>query len=123
MTGWVNLERSSPISRHLSICSEAKDSTYVRDVDLKSWAELPGKNGYNFLHFVPFGYNENEMMRSSSKNMEFILPKNAFYIFIYPQDESYTIKTDFVSRMKKECRNLKAQKQQAEETKYNFGPC
>lgn len=43
MTGWVNLERSSPISRHLSsICSEAKDSTYVRDVDLKSWAELPG---------------------------------------------------------------------------------
>ncbi|CAG9797970.1 unnamed protein product [Chironomus riparius] len=44
MTGWVNLERSSPISRHLSICSEAKDSTYVRDVDLKSWAELPGSS-------------------------------------------------------------------------------
>ena len=43
MTGWVNLERSSPISRHLSICSEAKDSTYVRDIDLKSWAEMPGK--------------------------------------------------------------------------------
>lgn len=40
--------------------------------------------------------------------MEFILPKNAFYIFIYPQDESYTIKKDFVSRMKKkECWNLK----------------
>lgn len=44
MTGWVNLERSSPISRHLSICSEAKDSTYVREADLKSWAELPGNN-------------------------------------------------------------------------------
>lgn len=49
MTGWVNLDRSSPISRHLSICSEAKDSTYVRDVDLKSWAELPGKEkNHNF---------------------------------------------------------------------------
>lgn len=45
MTGWlVNLDRSSPISRHLSICNEAKDSaTYVRDVDLKAWAEIPGK--------------------------------------------------------------------------------
>lgn len=44
MTGWlVNLDRSSPISRHLSLCSEAKDSTYVRDVDLKSWSEIPGK--------------------------------------------------------------------------------
>lgn len=42
MTGWVNLDRSLPISRHLSICSEAKDSTYVREADLKSWAELPG---------------------------------------------------------------------------------
>ncbi|CAO1317718.1 unnamed protein product [Diamesa serratosioi] len=44
MTGWVNLERSLPISRHLSICSEAKDSTYVREADLKSWAELPGSS-------------------------------------------------------------------------------
>ncbi|CRK86512.1 CLUMA_CG000204, isoform C [Clunio marinus] len=45
MTGWlVNLDRSSPISRHLSICSEAKDSTYVRDVDLKSWSEIPGSS-------------------------------------------------------------------------------
>lgn len=44
MTGWVNLDRSTPISRHLSsLCSEASDSTYVRDVDLKMWAELPGK--------------------------------------------------------------------------------
>lgn len=50
MTGWVNLERSSPISRHLSICSEAKDSTYVRDIDLKSWAELPGKEAF-LQHF------------------------------------------------------------------------
>lgn len=52
MTGWVNLERSSPISRHLSICSEAKDSTYVRDVDLKSWAELPGKKHSFYIHKV-----------------------------------------------------------------------
>lgn len=44
MTAWVDLERSSPISRHMSsLCLEAKDSTYVRIVDLKSWAELPGK--------------------------------------------------------------------------------
>jgi len=49
MTGWVNLDRSVPISRHLSICSEAKDSTYVRDVDLKSWAELPGTCSCSFM--------------------------------------------------------------------------
>jgi hypothetical protein len=45
MSGWINLERSSPISRHLqSLCMEAKDSTYVRDVDIKLWAELPGEH-------------------------------------------------------------------------------
>lgn len=43
MSGWINLERAAPISRHLAtICSEAKDSTYVRAEDVKSWAELPG---------------------------------------------------------------------------------
>lgn len=43
MTAWVDLDRSAPISRHLSsLCTEASDSTYVRDVDLKAWAELPG---------------------------------------------------------------------------------
>lgn len=55
MTGWVNLDRSAPISRHLSsMCAEASDSTYVRDVDLKMWAELPGKIYLifmqNFMH-------------------------------------------------------------------------
>lgn len=44
MTGWVEIERSTPISRHIpALCSEANNSTYVRDVDLKAWAELPGK--------------------------------------------------------------------------------
>ncbi|KXJ83923.1 hypothetical protein RP20_CCG026023 [Aedes albopictus] len=42
MTGWVVLDRAAPISRHIApLCSEAPDSTYARDVDLKAWAELP----------------------------------------------------------------------------------
>ncbi|EDS43566.1 out at first protein [Culex quinquefasciatus] len=42
MTGWVLLDRAGPISRHIApLCSEAQDSTYARDVDLKAWAELP----------------------------------------------------------------------------------
>lgn len=45
MTAWVELDRSKPISRHVSsLCSEAADSTYVRDADLKAWAEMPGNN-------------------------------------------------------------------------------
>ncbi|XP_029723182.1 out at first protein [Aedes albopictus] len=45
MTGWVVLDRAAPISRHIApLCSEAPDSTYARDVDLKAWAELPGSS-------------------------------------------------------------------------------
>ncbi|BFF94799.1 out at first protein [Drosophila madeirensis] len=45
MSSWVQLNRSLPITRHLqTICAEAMDATYVRDVDLKSWAELPGSS-------------------------------------------------------------------------------
>lgn len=45
MTGWVEIERSTPISRHIpALCSEANNSTYVRDVDLKAWSELPGSS-------------------------------------------------------------------------------
>lgn len=44
MSAWVNLNRSLPISRHLyGLCSEAYNSTYVRDVDLRAWSELPGE--------------------------------------------------------------------------------
>jgi len=44
MSSWVQLNRSLPITRHLqSLCAEATDATYVRDVDLKAWAELPGE--------------------------------------------------------------------------------
>lgn len=44
MTGWVSLEGSTPISRHISsLCSEASDSTYMRDADIRTWATLPGK--------------------------------------------------------------------------------
>ncbi|EAT33399.1 AAEL014326-PA, partial [Aedes aegypti] len=44
MTGWVVLDRASPISRHIApLCSEAPEATYARDVDLKAWAELPGE--------------------------------------------------------------------------------
>lgn len=47
MTSWVHLNRSQPITRHLmSICGEAVDATYVRDVDLKAWSELPGKKRF-----------------------------------------------------------------------------
>ncbi|XP_058059982.1 out at first protein [Anopheles bellator] len=45
MTAWVLLDRATPISRHVApLCSEAQESTYVRDVDLKAWAELPGSS-------------------------------------------------------------------------------
>lgn len=44
MSSWVQLNRSLPITRHLQgLCAEATDATYVRDVDLKAWAELPGE--------------------------------------------------------------------------------
>lgn len=44
MSSWVQLNRSLSITRHLqSLCAEATDATYVRDVDLKAWAELPGE--------------------------------------------------------------------------------
>ncbi|XP_037824940.1 out at first protein, partial [Lucilia sericata] len=45
MTSWVHLNRSQPITRHLiSVCGEAVDATYIRDVDLKAWSELPGSS-------------------------------------------------------------------------------
>lgn len=45
MTGWVNLNRSAPITRYLGgLCIEASNSTYVRDEDLKAWSELPGSS-------------------------------------------------------------------------------
>ncbi|XP_053673625.1 out at first protein [Anopheles nili] len=45
MTGWVLLDRATPISRHVApFCVEAQEATYVRDVDLKAWAELPGSS-------------------------------------------------------------------------------
>ncbi|EDW03899.1 GH10264 [Drosophila grimshawi] len=45
MSSWVQLNRSLPITRHLqSLCAEATEATYVRDVDLKAWAELPGSS-------------------------------------------------------------------------------
>lgn len=44
MSSWVQLNRSLSITRHLqSLCAEATDATYVREVDLKAWAELPGE--------------------------------------------------------------------------------
>uniref|UniRef100_A0A182QP39 Out at first protein n=1 Tax=Anopheles farauti TaxID=69004 RepID=A0A182QP39_9DIPT len=45
MTGWVQLDRATPISRHVApFCVEAKDATYVREADLRAWAELPGSS-------------------------------------------------------------------------------
>lgn len=44
LTAWVDLDRATPISRHLgAMCIEAADATYVREKDLRLWAELPGE--------------------------------------------------------------------------------
>lgn len=67
MTAWVNLERSAPISRHItSVCAEAKDSTYIRDVDLKAWAELPGTHLFYYLHF-------NQIHLRSGERVNFVI--------------------------------------------------
>lgn len=43
MTSWVYINRSLPISKHLAgLCPEAIESTYIRNSDLKEWAELTG---------------------------------------------------------------------------------
>lgn len=53
MTGWVSLEGSTPISRHISsLCSEASDSTYMRDADIRTWATLPGKHFPFLCHWI-----------------------------------------------------------------------
>ncbi|XP_061511773.1 out at first protein [Anopheles gambiae] len=45
MTGWVLLDRATPISRHVApFCVEAQEATYVREADLRAWAELPGSS-------------------------------------------------------------------------------
>lgn len=50
MTSWLHLNRSSVISKHLkSLCNEASDFTYVRDVDLTAWSQLPGNFDSLFL--------------------------------------------------------------------------
>lgn len=62
MTGWVILKKSAPISRHISaLCQEAKDSTYVREVDLKAWAELPG----NFVTYEDHNLSFSELYKNS----------------------------------------------------------
>ena len=44
MSGWLAVDKASVISRHIpGMCQEAAESTYVRDSDLKLWAEIPGK--------------------------------------------------------------------------------
>lgn len=36
-----------PVSKYVRLlCSEAADSTYIRDSDIKAWASRPGKNTY-----------------------------------------------------------------------------
>lgn len=44
MSGWLAVDKASVISRHIpGMCQEAGESTYVRDLDLRLWAEMPGK--------------------------------------------------------------------------------
>jgi len=41
---FIDVPRSSIISRHIApMCTEAKDSTYTRQADVKMWAEQSGK--------------------------------------------------------------------------------
>lgn len=43
MTAWILLDDSALISRHIApLCNEAAQYTYVRDVDLRIWSEIPG---------------------------------------------------------------------------------
>lgn len=45
MTSWIYLNKSATITRHLpGLCSEAGEATYVREMDVKSWAELSGSS-------------------------------------------------------------------------------
>lgn len=45
MTAWVNLPRAAPISRHIyPLCTEALDSTYISNVDIKILATKPGNS-------------------------------------------------------------------------------
>lgn len=50
MTAWINLPTSAPISHHIiPMCSEASDSTYISDFDIKTLALRPGKyKRFNF---------------------------------------------------------------------------
>lgn len=44
MTAWVNLRQSSPLSQHISsVCTEAADSTYISDFDIRILASKPGQ--------------------------------------------------------------------------------
>lgn len=44
MTAWVNLRQAQPLSKHISaMCTEAADSTYISDFDIRILASKPGK--------------------------------------------------------------------------------
>lgn len=44
MTGWVNLPKSMVAGKYVApLCSEAADSTYVRDSDMEVWASKSGR--------------------------------------------------------------------------------
>lgn len=52
MDFYVLLDRSAVISKHIAgMCSEAADSTYVRQADIQLWSALPGKYA-PFLHTI-----------------------------------------------------------------------
>ncbi|XP_055296516.1 out at first protein [Sitodiplosis mosellana] len=43
MTAWVNLRQAAPLSQHIStLCTEAADSTYISDFDIRILASKPG---------------------------------------------------------------------------------
>lgn len=45
MTSWVDLKRSPMLSRHITnLCSEAANSIYVRQDDIKAWADTLGQS-------------------------------------------------------------------------------
>ncbi|XP_031628745.1 out at first protein [Contarinia nasturtii] len=45
MTAWINLPHAAPISQHIAgLCSEAADSTYISDDDIKFLSSKPGSS-------------------------------------------------------------------------------
>lgn len=104
MTAWVNLPRASPISRHIvPVCSEAVDSTYISDFDIKILASKPGKHSERMKKNAErnsfceiFKYFFNHLIGSSMSRLE-----SAIYPF--PTSQSETVRCNNVAGLWTPC--------------------